>query len=64
MTFIYFYQGSVIASNFDNVHILHVQEDPAYNPYFGLDGQSSMLNSKVYLNLSQVNQYVRLALVY
>ena len=54
-TFLCLLVGSVIDANFSSVRILHVQEDPAYNPYFGLNNQSSMLYSKVSLNQIQVN---------
>ena len=49
--------GSTIDSNFNNVHILHVQEDPANNPYFALNNQTNNLYAKTSINLTQVREY-------
>ena len=46
--------GSTFDSKFNNVYILHVQEDPAYNPFFALNKQSSMLYNQISINLTQV----------
>ena len=52
--FFFLLVGSTFDSNFNNVHILHVQEDPAYNPFFALNKQSSVLYNQISINLTQV----------
>ena len=46
--------GSTINSSFNSVRMLHVQDDPAYNPYFALNNQSGVLYSKTPINHTQV----------
>lgn len=58
--FFHLFAGSAIDSSFNSVRILHVQDDPTYNPYFALNNQSSMLYSKMSLNLMQVRHGINL----
>ena len=51
---IHLFSGSTINSSFNNVHLLHIQDDPLHNPYFALNEQSRTLQSKIAINTIQV----------
>ena len=56
MTFFLLFVGSSINFNITNMHILHVQENSTFNPYFALNNQSGMLYNKISINLTEVRK--------